>query len=76
MVPESQTPVGLRDRQNRDIVIHAEVRALENQKKEAVVLSVQPEGVAWTIQSDEGPWVGGDSTAPPPLAFFTSSVAF
>jgi hypothetical protein len=33
-------------------------------------------GESFTIACDEGEAVGGDNTAPPPLAYFCASIAF
>lgn len=53
----TEPPIGLRDRHSRDVVLSVEARALEKQRKEAVVTMVQPEGGAFTIASDEGAYL-------------------
>ena len=52
---------------------------MSRQKKQAEVwseVSGQPAGSRWAIQCDEGARVGGDDTAPPPLAYFSAGLAF
>lgn len=53
-----------------------EARALERQRKEGAATLLSPPGRSFTLQCDEGPYLGGDDTAPPPLAYLCSSVAF
>lgn len=57
-----------------EVVVEAE--ALEKQHKRAQVTLKEPAGKAFTIHCDEGPYLDGDDTAPPPLAYLSSSVAF
>jgi hypothetical protein len=57
-----------------ELVVEAE--ALEKQKKKADARLAQPSGKAFSIYCDEGPYLSGDDTAPPPLAYLTSAVAF
>lgn len=64
------------DRSGHVIEVIAEATALEAQKKEATVDLVTPAGSRFTIQCDEGAYLKGDDTAPPPLAYLTSSIAF
>lgn len=69
--------VGARfDRQGHVIEAFADARTLERQQKEAVVTLERPEGAAFTLRSDEGPYLDGDDAAPPPLSYLTSSIAF
>src|SRR5690606_17487460 len=44
--------------------------------KKAVVASPVPNGITFEIHSDEGKAIGGDETAPSPIAYFVSSVGF
>lgn len=53
-----------------------EAVALEKQRKKADVTLTQPAGTTFTMYCDEGAYLQGDDTAPPPLAFLSSSVAF
>jgi hypothetical protein len=62
--------------QKRDIIVEAEAYSLEKMKKEARVTLIQPKGKTFTIHCDEGPDLGGNDTAPPPLSIFTSAIAF
>jgi hypothetical protein len=76
MAHSKETPVSLKNNQDRDLIIEAEAYSLDNMKKEAIAQAIQPEGTSFKIQCDEGPYLGGDDTAPPPLSIFTSGVAF
>lgn len=73
---DREPPVGLRPVQKRDIAIAVDARAVVNQRKEARVSVVQPPGDTFEIACDEGEYLGGDNTAPPPLAYFSSALAF
>ncbi|HYU17341.1 MAG TPA: hypothetical protein VEQ11_01450 [Chloroflexota bacterium] len=53
-----------------------EATALENQRKEARATLVSPPGTTFTITCDEGPYLQGDDTAPPPLSLLSASIAF
>ncbi len=57
------------------VVITTEVRSLEGMQKEAVV-TCEPEGTAWRLVSDEGPYLNGKDMALFPLAFFTAGMQF
>lgn len=72
----AETPVGLSGEQKRDLIINVEAAPGRNMRKEAKVRLVQPANVTYEIACDEGPWLGGDDSAPPPLAFFSASIAF
>jgi len=73
----SEIPVGMQETQKRDLHLEVEARAAQNMRKEARVTMHAPvKGVTFDMACDEGPWLGGDNTAPPPLAYFTSSIAF
>jgi len=58
------------------IELVAEARAIERQRKDGEVTLVSPAGRTFTLTCDEGPYLGGDDTAPPPLAYLASSIAF
>lgn len=58
----------------RTVIVEAQ--AGDNMKKLARVHVDRPGATTFTIECDEGRHVGGDDTAPPPLAFFTTGVAF
>ena len=57
----------------REITIKVEAETLERQLKRAVV---RGRTSAFEIYCDEGPQLGGDNAAPPPLAYFSAGVAF
>jgi hypothetical protein len=64
---------------DRDIRIRVRARTLERQKKHAEVWSEvgdRPAGSRWAMQCDEGTRIGGDDSAPPPLAYFSAGLAF
>lgn len=64
------------DRSGHVIEVVAEAEALDKQKKSARVDLVSPAGSTFTIECDEGAYLRGDDTAPPPLSYLTSSIAF
>ena len=64
------------DRKGHVIEAFAEAQALDRQEKEAVVTLERPEGSSFTLRCDEGAYLNGDDTAPPPLSYLTSSIAF
>lgn len=66
----------LRKSQDRELRVHLTAETLENMKKKATVTLEAPEGSTWSIQCDEGAYLGGDDTAPPPLVYFSAAVAF
>ncbi len=72
----SETPVGMQETQKRDLELRVEARAAKNMRKEAVVTIPSHADATYEIACDEGHWLGGDNTAPPPLAYFSSSIAF
>ena len=53
----------------REIVLDADAETLEKMRKEGYARD-------FTVYCDEGERVGGDNTAPPPLAYFGLSLAF
>jgi hypothetical protein len=64
---------------DREIRFRVRARTVSRQKKEAEVwgeVNGQPSGSHWAIQCDEGTRIGGDDTAPPPLAYFSAGLAF
>lgn len=81
-----KTPPNLLPVQNRDLEVHVEAKnlgELSRQKKIAVASLKQfglpgDDGVGpkHTIVCDEGAYLGGDNSAPFPLSYFTSGVAF
>ena len=57
----------------REIVIEADAEALEKMRKEG---HAKIRETTYTIYCDEGKNLGGDDSAPPPLAYFCTSLAF
>jgi hypothetical protein len=63
-------------RGGHELVLEADAAALERQRKVARTTLVHPPATTFEIYCDEGPYLDGDDTAPPPLAYLTSAVAF
>jgi hypothetical protein len=77
--PGPAAPAGPPGSLDREIRFRVRARTAERQKKEAEVwneVGGQPAGSRWAIQCDEGARIGGDDTAPPPLAYFSAALAF
>ena len=75
----SPAPTGQSGSLDREIRLRVRAETIGRQKKQAEVwseVSGQPAGSRWAIQCDEGTRVGGDDTAPPPLAYFSAGLAF
>ena len=73
----SEQAAGLQAVQKRDLLLEVEARPAQNMRKEARVTILEPaKGATYDIACDEGFWLGGDNTAPPPLAYFSASIAF
>ena len=53
----------------REIVLEADAETLQRMRK-------QGHARGFTVFCDEGERIGGDSSAPPPLAYFALSVGF
>ena len=53
----------------RPIVLEADAEAMERMRKEG-------HARGFTVYCDEGERIGGDNSAPPPLAYFGLSLAF
>ena len=71
---ESDPCLGVQDGSRREIVISLEAETLDRQKKIARVHAGR--GSTFEMLSDEGQYLGGDDTAPPPLAYFSAGIAF
>ena len=72
----SERNVSLQPTQHREVVLHVEAESLDNMRKRAEVRVEQPSGSTFEIICDEGPYLGGDDSAPPPLAYYSASLAF
>ena len=66
--PTPSSPAGDQDIISRAITVEGDVRMLERMRKEAEIRG-------FTIMCDEREPMG-DNSAPPPLAYFASSVLF
>jgi len=53
----------------REIILEADAEMLERMRKEG-------HARGFTVYCDEGGRIGGDNSAPPPLAYFGLSLAF
>jgi hypothetical protein len=53
----------------REISVEADAETLEKMRKEG-------HARGFTVYCDEGERIGGENTAPPPLAYFSLSLAF
>lgn len=77
--PASAAPTGQPGSLDREIRLRVRAKTMGRQTKQAEVwseVSGQPAGSRWAIQCDEGTRIGGDDTAPPPLAYFSAGLAF
>ncbi len=72
----SEAGIALQLSQNREIVLSVEADCLERMRKSARVCIEQPQGSTFSIICDEGPYLHGDDSAPPPLAYFSVGIAF
>ena len=54
---------------DREIVLEAEAETLQKMRKEG-------RARGFTVHCDEAAHIGGENTAPPPLAYFGLSLAF
>ena len=70
------TPGSLTESQDRELRVRLSAESLKDMKKQATVTLEAPEGSTWSIVCDEGAYLGGDDTAPPPLVYFSAAVAF
>lgn len=71
-----ESPTSLQETQDRELRVRVEARSLERMKKEAVVTLEQPVGSVFRMRCDEGAYLSGDDTAPPPLSYFSAAIAF
>jgi hypothetical protein len=74
--PARGAPSSLQPVQDRELCVRLKATAAEKMKKEAVVTLESPVGSTWRILCDEGPYLGGDDEAPPPLVYFSVGIAF
>lgn len=69
-------PGSLQPHQDRELCVAVQAETLEGMKKRAVVTLESPVGSSFEFLCDEGAYLGGDDTAPPPLSYFSVSIAF
>ena len=69
-------PGSLQPHQDRELRVAIEAESLEGMKKRAIVTLEQPKGSTFSITCDEGAYLAGEDTAPPPLAYFSAGIAF
>lgn len=69
-------PGGLQPQQDRELTISLEAESLAGMKKRAIVTLEQPVGSTFSILCDEGAYLAGEDSAPPPLAYFSAGIAF
>jgi hypothetical protein len=69
-------PGSLQPQQDRELKVVLEAESLDGMKKRATVTLEQPAGSTFSIICDEGAYLGGEDTAPPPLAYFSAAIAF
>ena len=69
-------PSSLQPQQDRELRVKVEAESLEGMKKKAVVTLEQPVGSTFSIICDEGAYLDGEDTAPPPLGYFSAAIAF
>ena len=69
-------PGSLQPHQDRELRIAVEAETLEGMRKRATVTLEQPEGSSFEISCDEGSYLAGEDTAPPPLSYFSVGIAF
>jgi hypothetical protein len=72
-MPDLEPPVGLRPERDHDVVITAEAWTVRGFKK---VANAGGRTARFTIECDEGPGLGGEGSAPTPLTYFTTALAF
>ena len=56
-----------------DVVIEAKAKAVGKARNEVTIHSLFSD-TYWDMPTDEGPYHGGESSAPPPLAYFVTGV--
>ena len=69
-------PGSLQPHQDRELRVAIEAESMEGMRKRAVVTLEAPEGSTFEIICDEGSYLGGEDTAPPPLSYFSVGIAF
>jgi uncharacterized OsmC-like protein len=73
---KADAPTSLKEKQSRQLSVSLTAESLEGMRKRAEVTLEQPVGSRWEILCDEGAYLAGDDTAPPPLAYFAVGIGF
>ncbi|MEM7442543.1 MAG: OsmC family protein [Pseudomonadota bacterium] len=58
-----------------DVVFDCQAHSTGKMRNDITVRMVEPFVESFEMATDEGPFHGGDSSAPPPLAYFTAGLA-
>ncbi|MEO1223704.1 MAG: OsmC family protein [Pseudomonadota bacterium] len=58
-----------------EVVFDCEARSTGKMRNDIAVRMVEPFVESFEMATDEGPFHGGESSAPPPLAYFTAGLA-
>lgn len=72
-------PTSLRETQDRELRVRVQAENLGgglSMKKKAVATLEAPIGSTWQILCDEGAYLAGEDSAPPPLVYFSAAIAF
>jgi hypothetical protein len=69
-------PGGFRETQERELSVRVVGGPLDGMRKRMLGELEQPRGSSFSIVCDEGSDLSGDDTAPPPLVYFGSALAF
>ena len=72
----SGVPGSMQPQQDRELRVAVEAETLAGMKKRATVTLEQPEGSTFEVICDEGAYLAGEDTAPPPLSYFSVGIAF
>lgn len=72
----ADSPSSLQENQDRELRVRLTAESLDGMKKRAEVILEQPVGSTFEIICDEGAYLSGDDTAPPPLSYFSAAIAF
>lgn len=74
--PAGEPPGGFKETQERELSVRVAGGPLEAMRKRVIGALEQPHGSSFSIVCDEGSDLAGDDTAPPPLVYFGSALAF
>lgn len=73
---EGGVPSSLQPTQDRELRVRVRAESLDKMKKRATVTLESPMGSTWLMHCDEGAYLAGEDSAPPPLAYFSAAIAF